>query len=98
MERDRWPQSTNVPGTPRAVKSRLDRRLSAQEQQRRNQQHIRTFASKREATVWRAEMQGEQKRGTHTPASTSITVAEVGKKWIEQAQADGLEPVTIAQL
>jgi len=43
-------------------------------------------------------MQGEQKRGTHTPASTSITVAEVGKKWIEQAQADGLEPVTIAQL
>jgi integrase len=63
----------------------------------RGKQHLKTFATKRAAEAWRAETLTEQKRGIHTPASTSITVAQAGAKWLEQAEADGLEPSTIAQ-
>jgi integrase len=57
--------------------------------------HIKTFATKREATDWLAETQVEVKKGTHTPASKSITVAEAGELWIAQAEADGLEYATV---
>jgi integrase len=63
----------------------------------KGKQHIRTFSKKKTADAWRAEMQTEQKRGVHTPVSTSITVAEAGQKWLEQAAADGLERATLAQ-
>ena len=59
-------------------------------------QHIKTFSTKREAAEWRAEMTVEKGRGIHTPASTSITVADAAARWLEQAQNDGLEPSTIA--
>ena len=63
----------------------------------KGKQHLKTFATKREAIAWRAEMQTEIKHGIHTPARVSITVAEAGARWLAQAQNDGLEPSTIAQ-
>ncbi len=39
----------------------------------------------------------EVKRGTHTADSASISVADAGKRWINQAEADELEASTIAQ-
>jgi integrase len=59
--------------------------------------HIKTFDTKREATAWLAETQVEVRQGVHTPTSASITVAEAGEQWIEQADADGLEASTVAQ-
>ena len=62
----------------------------------KGKQRLKTFQSKREAIAWRAEMQVEVKRGTHTPATTSPTVAEAGAAWVEQAAVDGLERATVA--
>ena len=59
-------------------------------------QHHKTFSKKKMADAWRAEMQTEQKKGIHTPASTSITIADAAARWLEQAQNDGLEPSTLA--
>ena len=59
-------------------------------------QHLKTFSKKKMADAWRAEMQTEQKKGIHTPASTSITIADAAARWLEQAQNDGLEPSTLA--
>jgi integrase len=58
--------------------------------------HLKTFKTKKAADAWRAEMQTEQQRGMHTPASASITVAEAAARWLEQATADGLETKTVA--
>jgi integrase len=63
----------------------------------KGKQHLKTFPTKREATAWRAEMQHEVKRGIHTPASASITVAEAGELWLAQAELDGLEGSTVMQ-
>jgi hypothetical protein len=56
-----------------------------------------TFDTKREAEDWLAETKIEVKRGIHTPASQSITVAEASELWLSQAAIDGLEAATIAQ-
>ena len=61
----------------------------------KGKQHLKTFPSKREATAWRAEMQTEQKKGIHTPASVSITVSEAAGRWLDQAMNDGLERSTV---
>jgi integrase len=58
-------------------------------------QHIRTFATKKAAAEWRATMTVERQRGIHVPATTSITIAEAGARWIEGAQNDGLEASTV---
>ena len=63
----------------------------------KGKQHIKTFPTKREATAWRADMQHEVKEGIHTPATTSITVAEAGAAWFAQAEMDGLEASTVMQ-
>jgi integrase len=63
----------------------------------RGKQHIKTFATKREAVAWRADMQHEVKQGAHTPASKSITVAAAGELWLSQAENDGLEASTVMQ-
>jgi integrase len=59
--------------------------------------HIETFKMQREAKAFLAETQHEVKQGIHTPASASITVAEAGELWIEQAVTDGLEASTVRQ-
>jgi integrase len=65
--------------------------------QHNGKQHIKTFATKREAADWRAEMQVDVKQGTHTPASKSITVAVAGVLWLTQAEVDGCEASTVMQ-
>jgi integrase len=59
--------------------------------------HIKTFRTKREADAWSVQAMHEVKHGTHTPPSTSVTVAEAGEKWLEQAKIDKLERSTIQQ-
>jgi integrase len=60
-------------------------------------QHIRTFPTKKAAESWRATMTVERQKGIHVPASVSITVAEAGQRWLDQAMNDGLEASTVAQ-
>jgi integrase len=62
----------------------------------KTKQHIKTFATKKAAEAWRAQMTVERQKGIHTPASTSITVADAGNRWIDQATNDGLEASTLA--
>jgi integrase len=59
--------------------------------------HVRTFATKKEAEAWRIGALHEVSEGTHTPASASITLAEVFARWIEHCEAEGLEFGTIKQ-
>jgi integrase len=59
--------------------------------------HVRTFATKKEAEAWRVGALHEVQQGTHTPASTSITLAEAFERWVEHCEAEGLEHSTIKQ-
>jgi integrase len=57
----------------------------------------RNFATRKEAAAWLVQAQHEVVRGVHTPASTSITIAEAGELWLAQGKADGLEASTLMQ-
>jgi integrase len=57
----------------------------------------KTFATKKAATDWATTALHEIKQGTHTPASTSTTVARAGELWIGDGEADGLERGTLRQ-
>jgi integrase len=57
----------------------------------------KTFPAKREAERWAIEALHEVARGTHTPASASITVAECFSRWIAHCEAEGLEFSTLRQ-
>ena len=58
----------------------------------------RTFKTQKAAkTWWETDAAGNVAKGTHTPDSTSITVKEAGKRWIDQAKQDGLERSTVTQ-
>jgi integrase len=59
--------------------------------------HIKTFASKGEATSWSVEALHQVKEGTHTAVSASITVAEAYTRWIAHGEAEGLEFSTLRQ-
>jgi integrase len=59
--------------------------------------HLKTFATKKEADAWLAVTRHEVRQGTHTPASTSITVTEATERWIAHCEAEGLEFGTIKQ-
>src|SRR5689334_2292443 len=56
-----------------------------------------TFKLKREAEAALADVQVEVKKGVHTPARASITVAEAAKLWIEQGGLNELERSTLRQ-
>jgi integrase len=58
---------------------------------------LKTFATKKEADAWAVTALHEVKQGVHTPASTSITVAEAWERWITNCEAEGLEFGTIKQ-
>ena len=64
-----------------------------QERKRR----IKTFKTKKEATAFLVTAQGEVARGVHTPESTSITVAEAARLWIEKGELEKLERSTLRQ-
>lgn len=57
----------------------------------------KTFGTRKAADAWLVNARHEISQGIHTPASTSITIADAGELWIEQGQTDGLEPSTVAQ-
>jgi integrase len=59
--------------------------------------HIKTFTTKKAADAWLVQARHEVSQGVHTPASTSITVAEAAELWIAQAEIDGLEASTLEQ-
>src|SRR5690242_15292150 len=56
----------------------------------RLKRHIKTFPKKKDAENWAAQTHIDVGRGTHTPASRSITVEQAGKRWIDSCT--GLEP------
>jgi hypothetical protein len=57
---------------------------------------LKTFPLKKDATAWwEGHAAHEIKQGTHTPESTSITVAEAGANWIKWAELEGLERSTV---
>jgi len=58
---------------------------------------LKTYPTKKLADAGRTEVASEIHRGVHTPDSTSITIAEAGEKWIEQAELDRLERSTVGQ-
>jgi integrase len=62
-----------------------------------DKRHIKTFAKKKEATVWLVTAQDEVKRGVHTPESASVTVAEAADIWIEKGELENLERSTLRQ-
>lgn len=58
---------------------------------------LKTFTTRKEADGWLAVTRHEVRQGTHTPASTSITVTEAAERWIAHCEAEGLERGTIKQ-
>jgi integrase len=58
---------------------------------------LKTFATKKAAEDWSITARHEVRSGTHSPASTSITVADCGALWLAHCDAEGLEISTIRQ-
>jgi integrase len=59
--------------------------------------HIKTFSSKKAADNWLVIARHEVREGTHSPESSSLTVAEATERWIVHCEAEGLEHGTIVQ-
>jgi integrase len=59
--------------------------------------HIETFTKRGEAVRRKTAIESEVERRTHVARSQSITVAEAGRMWVEQAESDGLENGTVRQ-
>jgi integrase len=58
---------------------------------------MKTFATKKAADAWLVTARHEISHGIHTPASTSITVADAGDLWLAQGETDDLERSTLRQ-
>lgn len=61
------------------------------------ERHIETFSRKKDADERHATIKVDVRRGVHTAASKSITVAEAAEDWIEFVTLEGRERSTIAQ-
>jgi integrase len=59
--------------------------------------HIETFAKRGEAVRRKTVIESEVERRVHVPRAQSVTVAEAGQSWLQQAEADGLERGTLRQ-
>jgi integrase len=59
--------------------------------------HIKTFARKRDADAYHADVAVDVRAGIHTADSRSITIAEAGRRWIESGEAVSLERTTLEQ-
>jgi integrase len=57
--------------------------------------HLKTFATKKAASAWLVETQGEVSRGVHTPERSSVNVYEAAQLWLEHCKAEGLERGTL---
>jgi integrase len=58
--------------------------------------HLKTFARKRDADRYHAEVAVDVGAGIHTADSRSVTVAEAGKLWLTSREAAGIERTTLA--
>jgi integrase len=56
---------------------------------------IRSFEKRREADAYHASVSTELRSGIHVPDSQSVTVAEAGRLWLQECEADGLERSTV---
>jgi integrase len=59
--------------------------------QRRN----KNFKRKRDADAYANRVGAEVRAGTHTPDSTSLTIAQAGQLWLESSENAGLERTTL---
>jgi integrase len=57
--------------------------------------HLKTFATKKAATAWLTETQGEVARGVHTPERQSINVHEAAQLWLKRGVVERLERATM---
>jgi integrase len=57
--------------------------------------HLKTFAKKRDADAYHAQVAIDVRAGTHTADSGSISVAQAGELWLQDRTAAGLEPTTL---
>ena len=57
--------------------------------------HLKTFARKRDANSYHAQVTVDVGAGIHTPDSRSITVTEAGKLWLASREAAGIERGTL---
>ena len=58
--------------------------------------HLKTFATKKAATAWLVETQGEVSRGVPAPPErSSVTVDEACRLWLDRGKAEGLERGTL---
>jgi integrase len=56
---------------------------------------IATFAKKREADAYKAQVQTEVRAGVHTAVGASITVAEAAEDWLRRVELEGRERITV---
>jgi integrase len=56
---------------------------------------LKTFATKKEADAFLIQAMHEVKSGTHTPYSTSLTVAQAAQAWIDFVRLEGRERSTV---
>src|SRR5262245_26722626 len=61
------------------------------------ERHIETFEKKKEADAFHDTVRVDVRKGVHTPASKSPTVAEAAEIWIARVEADGRERTTVRQ-
>ena len=57
--------------------------------------HLKTFKRRKDADAFRGTVTVEVRQGTHAADSTSITVAEAGRLWLESSEGAGLERTTL---
>jgi integrase len=58
---------------------------------------LKTFPTKKAASEWLVQTGAELAKGTHTPESTSATVAEAARLWLQRCEGEGLERSTLVQ-
>ena len=52
--------------------------------------HLKTFARKKDADAYEAQVSVDVRKGIHIAPSKSITVAEAGELWIKACEGDQL--------
>jgi integrase len=57
--------------------------------------HLKTFARKRDADAYHAQVAVDIRAGIHTADSRSVTVSEAGRLWLTSREAAGIERTTL---
>ena len=57
--------------------------------------HIKTFARKKDADRYHANVTVDVAKGIHTPESRSLTIAQAAGQWLAAAELEGLERSTL---